>query len=219
MGKKAEGDHTPGQRAEQPTPDDDVRWLPIEAAHQRLTERTGDLATLDLMKALEQGRLHCMARSTVTGERKLLAPAKWTDRIMLWPGKDGVRVVHRHQPGEPFPNIVKPVRGCRYYVWQPDFETVWPPPAGSAQVDHDDSKSKEPVRAIDRAKAVLPVIYPPDGEPPRELTLKAVTKAVAEECESERRGWKPPSEDRVHDALEQLGYRPPRKRQPPRKRK
>src|SRR6478672_946187 len=123
-----------------PPLDDDLRWLPIENARERRAERTrdNDLAVLDLMEVLAQGRLPCIIRSTTTGERKLVASTAWTDQIMLewWPSY-GVRVVHRHQPGDPFPNIVKPFRGWVFYVWQPVLDHIWPPRADSAPVVHD----------------------------------------------------------------------------------
>jgi hypothetical protein len=210
---KAKGDHTPELRAairkmaEQPTLDDDARWASIEDARERRAERTrdNDLAVLDLMELLAQDRLPCMIRSTITGERKLVASTAWTDQIMLewWPSF-GASVVHRHQPGEPFPNIVKPFRGWRFYVWQPVLDRIWPPPAASVPINHDE----EPVRARARAKEVLLYLYPTKAQMP--LSLKETTRKVVTECE--KRGWKPPSEDTVQRAAEQLGYRAPRKR-------
>ena len=54
---KATRDHTP----EHPPLDNDSRWLPIEAAHERGVERTGDsdLAVIDLEKLL--ARIACLA--------------------------------------------------------------------------------------------------------------------------------------------------------------
>lgn len=201
MGETTTDDHTPEQL---PLDDNDPRWLLLKAAHGRGAERTGDndLAVIKLTQALaREDGLRCMHLSA-TGECTLLKHTTWNERrLMLWFGKDGLNVMERR---DEFPNHPMRVRGW-FFVWQPDLDRIWPP-AGRRPIDHAD----EPLRAIERAKAVLPVIYPPDGNPPRKLTLKAVTKAVAEECE--RRSWKPPSEDRVHDALEELGYRPPRNR-------
>ena len=57
-----------------------------------------------------------------------------------------MRVIYRqplHQsPGGSY--IVKPVRGWQFYVWQPDLDRIWPPPAGSAPVDHDDDSDAPP---------------------------------------------------------------------------
>src|SRR5260221_2813340 len=90
---KAKGDHTP----EQPPLDDDVRWLSTEAAHKRLTERFSDtaLAILELMKALAQDHLHCVARSLRSGDCRLVAPAEWVDQIELRFWKGRVRVFSR----------------------------------------------------------------------------------------------------------------------------
>ena len=196
---KDTGKSTPHQRAAEQLPlDDDVRWLPIETAHQRLIERTGygDLAARDLEQALAQDRLPFMARSTVTGERKRLV---WTGKLMLWPGKDGLRVMSRPQPGE---HHVLSVRGFHFYIWQPTLETIWPPLAGIAPVD-----DSEPLLAIDRAKVVLRDLYATKAKMP--TSLKEATGEVEGECW--KRGWKPPSEDRVAAAAGELGYRTPRK--------
>jgi hypothetical protein len=196
MDKKADAQHTP----ERLPLEDDPRWLPIETAFQRLTERTGDtaLAILDLEQALAQDRLPFMARSTVTGERKRLV---WTGKLMLWAGKDGLRVMHRPQPGE---RHVLSVRDFRFYIWEPHFNRIWPPHGGSAPVDHE-----EPLLPIDRAKAALLYLYPTKAQMPR--LLKAATTAVDGYCQ--KQGWQlVSSPDTVHRAAEQLGYRAPRKR-------
>jgi hypothetical protein len=209
MGKKAR-DYTP----ELPPLDDDANWLPIEPAHKRLIERFKDTAFLpvaELMKALADGRLPCMARSTAE-ERKLIPATAWVDQFKLGFGLD-LRVEH-FQPLHQFKShyVPNPVRGWDFFFWQPAFNRIRPPRAASAPpVDHDDdSAPKEPLRPIDVAKAVLPDVYPPDGKPPRALTLKAVTTAVANKCRE--RGWHPPSQDTVARALEDLGHRTPRTR-------
>ncbi|SIN97334.1 hypothetical protein SAMN05443247_01104 [Bradyrhizobium erythrophlei] len=149
MARKAKADHTPDAAVEkmaaQPPLDDDANWLPMKAAHQRWAERTQDneLAVIELTKALAHD-LPCMKRS-VTGERTLVEPAMWTpDRLMmLWFGTDGLRVVERVQPGQ---SAVLTVRGW-FYVSQPHFDLLLPPPAGSAPVDHDDASDTPPPRA------------------------------------------------------------------------
>ena len=126
MGKAA-FDHTPE------LPLDDPRWLLLKAAHQRLTERTGDgeLATLQLTKALSQeSGLRSMHLST-TSERTLLPPGLWAARLILLFGTDGLSVLERRAEA---PNNPKRLRGW-VHVWHPDFERIWP--AGSAPVDHD----------------------------------------------------------------------------------
>jgi hypothetical protein len=203
---KAKADHTP----EQPPLDDDAHWLPIEAAHQRGVERTGDndLAVIDLEKLLSGDRLPCMRRSTTSGERVRVAAIAWTDLIRLYSGKEVSVIYLKPLSQSKGQYIVNPVRGWRFFVWQPDLDRIWPLPAGSASVEHDDNDLKEPVRAIGRAKVVLRFLYPTKAEMPR--SLKAATNAVEKECE--RRGWQlVKSTDTVHRAAEQLGYRAPRK--------
>ena len=137
MGKKAKADHTP----EQPPLDDDPRWLPIEAAHGRGVERTGDndLAVIDLEKLLAEGRLPCMRRSTTSGERVRVAAIAWTELIRLSSGKE-VSVIYRKPLSQSKGHfIVNPVRDWRFFVWQPVLDRILPPPAGSAPVDHDDA--------------------------------------------------------------------------------
>jgi hypothetical protein len=201
MGKKAKGDHTP----EQPPLDDDPRWLPIEAAHERGVERTGDndLAVIDLEKLLADGRLPCMRRSTTSEERQRVAAIAWIELIRLYSGKD-VSVIYRQPLFQSKGHyIVNPVRGWRFFVWQPVLDRIWPPPTDSAPVD-------EPLLPIDRAKAALRALYRTKAEMPR--SLKAATKAVDDYCQ--KQGWQPVSSpDTVHRAAEQLGYRAPRKRQ------
>jgi hypothetical protein len=195
MGKKAGSHLTPEQSAE-PTLNDDALWLAIKAAYERLVERTGDteLATIELMQALAQDRLPCMARSTVTGERKPVAPTTWTDQIeMLWSRTNGLRVVHRPQPGEPFPNVVKPFRGWVFYVWQPDFETVWPAKPKSAKakgrgIKPASTKSKtrkastEPPegRKEVHINLIARAFWPPDGKPPAKLFNADIVKKVGD---------------------------------------
>jgi hypothetical protein len=117
---EAEGDHTP-ERCEPPL-DDDAHWLPIEAEHRQRFERTGNnnLAALDLNKDLAQGRRHCMARSAVTGERKLVARTEWVDQIevrfhagraRVFSRRPSVRVIARRPT-----RVFEPVRDRVFYV-------------------------------------------------------------------------------------------------------
>lgn len=165
MGKRAKLDLTPEQRAAEPLPlDDDARWLPIEAAYQRRAERTGNtaLADIDLTKALMEGHLRCMARSTTTGERKPIPPTMWADQIKLHSSRrEGVLVVHRRQPDddELVFCLIRPFRGWAFYIWQPDFDRIWPPPTGSAPLDHDDdSNSPPPVKPGPKPRGDWPTL-------------------------------------------------------------
>jgi hypothetical protein len=139
MGKKAKRDHTP----ERPLLDDDARWLLIETARQRMSERTNDTAlTIDLTKALADDRLPCMVQSTTKGERNYVAATEWRGQIMLDDAPTGVRVVHHYQPNSRG-YAVRPFPG-RFFVSQPAFDNIWPPPAGTAPVDHDDASDAPP---------------------------------------------------------------------------
>lgn len=136
MGKKAEGHHAP-----EPLPLDDLRWQPIRAAHALRAQRTLDneLAMIELTEVLAQGRLRCMVRS-YTGERTPLAATRWTkDDLKLWPGTDGLNVFHHHPKDRrvliDFPGWL--------YIWQPDFDRIWPP-VGSAPVDDDNASDTPP---------------------------------------------------------------------------
>jgi hypothetical protein len=115
---KPKGDHTP----EHPPLDDDQRWLPIDAARQRRVEQTGDAGLVDLTDALAQGSLRCMIRSTA-GERKRVAATAWRYQLILSSEKDGLRVLRRH------PDIVKPVGGWVFFIWEPDLDRL--PPGGA----------------------------------------------------------------------------------------
>ena len=156
---KADADHTP----EQP-PLDDPRWsMSIEAAHKRLTERFSDtaLATIELMKALADGRLPCMARSRHSGESRSVAPAEWADEIELLSWKNlprvfsrrpSVRVLARRQT-----SVREQIHDLVFYVWQPAFDRIWLPPAGSAPVDHGDASEPAPrVKPGPKAKGDWP---------------------------------------------------------------
>jgi hypothetical protein len=150
MGTKAKSKHTRPATVEKMAAqlplDDDARWLPIEAAHHRGVERTGDndLADIDLEKLLAEGRLPCMRRSITSEERVRVAAIAWTDLIRLYSGKE-VRVIYRKPLSQTKGHyIVNPVRGWRFFVWQPVLDRIWPPPAGSAPVDHDDASDTPP---------------------------------------------------------------------------
>ena len=141
MGKAAR-DHTPDTAPEQPPLDADAHWLAIEAAHRQRAERTRDnqLATIDLMELLAQGRLPCMLRSTLTGERTRVAATAWNDQIKLDAIRDSVRVIYR----EPLyrlkgQHILNPVRGAHFYVWQPVLDRIW-------SADDDDGDAPPRVR-------------------------------------------------------------------------
>ena len=104
MGTKAKGNYPEPRAAVQkvdkarimPPLDYDARWLPIEAAPALLAERTTALA-IDLTDALLRGHLRCIR--SAAGERKRVAASAWRYQLILWSGKDGLRVLRRPQPG------------------------------------------------------------------------------------------------------------------------
>jgi hypothetical protein len=94
----------------------DARWVLMSVAAKRLFERLGSgrLAARDLHEALQRGWLHCMIRSIHTGERKLFEPAEWAKiRLEVW--SEGDLVLSQ---GE--------YRGWTFYIWQPEFDALWP---------------------------------------------------------------------------------------------
>jgi hypothetical protein len=129
-----------------PAIDDDAHWLSIDEAFERLTERVryGEIAVRELQDALKQGCLRCRAWSTVTGEREPVPSTAWAEWF-LWRGTDGLRVVYRPDPHGKAKATVLTVRDFRFYIWQPDFDRLWPakPTDDSSEVP----SSRQPVRA------------------------------------------------------------------------
>ena len=79
-----------------------------------------------------------MRRSTTSGERVLVAAIAWTE-IRLYSGK-AWRVVYRKPLSQSKGQyIVNPVRGWRFFVWQPDLDRIWPPPAGKRRPSPNDT--------------------------------------------------------------------------------
>jgi hypothetical protein len=121
---KAGEESTPSSAiSTEPSPDDDASWASLDEAYEFGVEqvRYGEIVARELGGALAQGRLHCMARSTTTGARKLVAD--WADQFMLWLGKDGLRVMQRPQPGE---RHALSVRGWYFYVCRSELGAIWP---------------------------------------------------------------------------------------------
>lgn len=147
----------------------DPRWMPIEVAHKRLMERTGnaDLAALDLTNALAQGRLRCLARSINTGESKPVDPTMWS-QIELLSGVN-VRVVWRDNPE--FPHIVKPFRGVVFYVWGPDVDELL---AGKAPEESRSRKTRAKKARAKESSGGRPPIPPEVIERAREMYRQMV---------------------------------------------
>ena len=195
-------------------PLNDSRWFAIGAAIEQLRDQqTRDigLATLDLKQAMVSDKLRCMRRNLTSGEGELVPAPFWKTYYIGYRSPSSVTIcpqtdIDRHKIDE-YGNLVADyVVGWLFYVWKPDFDRLY---SGSARDD-------EPLQPIDRAKAALLAIYSAKAQMPR--VLKAATNDVDDYCK--KRGWQPvTSTDTVHRAAEQLGYRAPRKKRPPRKRK
>ena len=111
--------------------------MSIFTAHQWCSERTGNRsqAAVDLTEAQAQDRLRSMGQSAA-GERKLIAPEQWRERLMLMDEATvGALVVQRPDSGQ-WDYVVKTVQGWKFYVWEPDLETAWlPDPVEITQVE------------------------------------------------------------------------------------
>lgn len=146
-----------GEYTSEPLPldDDDPNWLSLEDAVQLLIERRkgdGKLAADKLTEALGQEGLRCMYRPKVAGGKYTLLPhEKWTAlRLMVRFPKAGFRVSQlqdRRSLGRQS-TFLQPI-GWIFFVWQPDFDKLWPPRAAGAPVDPSSD-----------------VQGPPDGKPP-----------------------------------------------------
>jgi len=178
-------------------PLDDPRWWPMQNAIKLLKAQTGgrDFAVMDLKQAMTSGKLRGMRRSRHNGEREHLSPP-FENQFFVWFCSNDPEA----REAENYP-----LDDWAFYVWKPDFDRLFS--AGAPADQDDDSHSKEPLRAIERAEVVLRELYPTKAQMPR--SLKEATKAVATECQ--KRGWPAPSSDTVHRAAERPGYRPPRK--------
>ena len=188
-------------------PLDDPRWWPMWNAIELRKVQTGDqdLGVKDLEQAMARGKLHGMRRSRDNGEREHLSPP--FEKLFVWFYSCGIDEVDVRREAANYP-----LDDWVFYVWKPDFDQLFL--TGAPAEHHDDRYSRAPLRPIDRAKAVLLELYPNKVRMPGKL--KAVVREVEDECR--KRNWTPPSQDTVERAAEELGYRPPRKR-PPRKRR
>jgi hypothetical protein len=186
-------------------------WILLREARELITEfyQAPALAERMILERLETGTVRWRCWKFVGYKRqddsdpKSGDPAFWQDCFRL----TGIRV------GAPVVRVnwveSSAVRNGRFgytafriEVPRADILTLLPADPGPK------SPQQEPLLPIDRVKAVLPAVYLPEGRPPA-ISLKAITRAVAEECK--RRNWKPPEQDTVHRALVDLGFRPPRK--------
>jgi len=112
-------------------PLDDPRWLPIREAHRLINERArvGDayIAARELTDALQTGKLPSLRRkrllSDVGPERQLNTLDYWED-LALNAKAEVMRFDFPADPTDPIP--VTPVTDFVFYVWEPNFEKLWP---------------------------------------------------------------------------------------------
>ena len=140
-------------------PLDDPRWVPLEAPHRLLTQRTGNrhLAAQDLTALLATrvrsmrryfGRLRDLSRPDL--ERELLPFSFWAEHsLSSWSDGLFIRPVRSSQP----------IPAAGLYAWKPDLDTVGltDAPATAAA-----SVTTEPVEGpkIRLAKELMAAVYP-----------------------------------------------------------
>jgi hypothetical protein len=174
-------------------PFDDPRWLPIGEAHRLVTARLGHrrLAAIDLMDALTDGRVRCLRRSLVSGERSLAPASLWSGyELQSW--SDGLHVCPRRTPADGTgTRLIIPVRGWVFYVWRPDFERRWPAakapdgPPPNERVATGRKPGPHPTRDWPRAVAAEVIRRIRAGEP-----IPSVREAI-EYCEKLPGGYSP----------------------------
>ena len=178
---------------------DDPRWSPVVELHKLLSQRTGDprLAAFDLTAALANNRLRCMRRN-LAGEREAVPSTFWTD-YQLCHSLNRLKVFPRARPRD---YAVPSMRGWIFYVWQPDFDRIFGPPAGSAPVEHDDDSDTSPPvkpgrsRAEDWPTLIAQWLIAVAADDPQRLQNVDALVVEAQEFLDEQIQWSP-SDDKV----------------------
>src|SRR5262245_60987510 len=127
----------PASKSAPDLPLDDPRWMPVDAAHKRMCEPTGEpqLAARDLTEALARERdgLRSMRRSIhgADPERELLPPLYWVVHDVRWMrrevGEPILAVCRRDRRHAVGPDgFIGPSFSYVYYGWLPDLERLWP---------------------------------------------------------------------------------------------
>jgi hypothetical protein len=138
-----------GKAAGKPTPelnpaehlDDEAPWTPLlDILLPRLIERLGHLPAIHELEELlpQQDQLPCRIRSPLTGERRLLEPAIWSELKLItrwWSEPPVWLVVYRkldHANVHGVRQFYPFNGGCVYHVWKPAcakrWPWLWPPP-------------------------------------------------------------------------------------------
>jgi hypothetical protein len=200
MAKKARDDHTP----EQLPLEDDARWMSLNEAvelHERRT-RSLTLTVFDLEQKLAIGQLHCMRRKRTSGERKREPCSFWnyhfigvsSRHVDVYRPPPGVDRTQRHKIDD-YGNIVADrLDGWMFYVWRPDFETLWPT---TAVVEPRPNNPGKPQRARANAEKALSIAFP--GGVPADATDKDLVNKVAPVYE--KFGWGEPNRRTLRRAL------------------
>ena len=195
---------SPKAKAKRPPrrlPLDDPRWVPLEAAHDLLTQRTAnrDLAADDLTELLAT-RVRSMRRyfrlyrdvPRRDVEREQLPFSFWADEhvLQIWSG--GFLCICKRREGVPIP--AGALYGSELYVWKPDLEEgIWPSDAPST------TPSERPADAL----------QPPPrrrGLPPDTERWWGICAEIARRCINEKTGLVavPKSENKLAESV--LGW-------------
>lgn len=139
MGKSKQ----PASRKKPARPLDDPRWISLKLAHHIRSEqltgaRYSDLATPDLIEALERETLISMRRNMATGEREELPGSFWLGRR--------IRIVDETfqiYAGQETPQVPRLRVPWEFYVWRPNVDTLWLTAQG-AKTEQNVSRAERP---------------------------------------------------------------------------
>jgi hypothetical protein len=130
-------------------PLNDPHWLALRAAIDLRQQQTGamPLAIIDLKQAKASGKLRTMRRNLATGEAELVPAPFWETYSAGCLGATSITIFRqtdfdKHEIDEYGNLVVERIDGWAWYVWGPDFETIWSSPAASAPVDQDDARDE-----------------------------------------------------------------------------
>ncbi|MBR1290142.1 hypothetical protein [Bradyrhizobium ottawaense] len=121
----------------------DVRWISIQVVVERMIERlrSGDDAAAALEEYLTSGRLRCKAHHRLTGTRRLLPTSIWETVTPQWYGpKYGVQTIYRRPTEGTWQQLIE-----NLYIWQPDFDALWSPGAGTPPIAPQSNPAPTPI--------------------------------------------------------------------------
>jgi hypothetical protein len=130
-------------------PLNDPCWCAMRVAIDLRERQTGAsrLAILDLQQAMAGGKLRSMRRNLTSGEGELLSASFWKTYSIGYLSLSSVTIcrsadIDRHKIDEYGNLVAERIDGWAWYVWKPDFETIWSPPAASVPVDQRDTRDQ-----------------------------------------------------------------------------